>query len=195
MEKIGSRCWFSSFHLWCGCPDYLLAFLQSLQNRAARLVSNKGRYTPINELLKSCGWLSIRQLVAFHRVVLLFKIKYDGKPKYLNEKFSTNPNPSYNTRFQDDGQIRKSRIYKKEESKSSFVPDSISVWNRLPTKIRKSENPKIFKTKLKPWIVSNIKMWFSTYNYLSIFRHCIRYSASIVKQDLVFSVKLQFGKT
>ena len=144
--------------LWGGCPDYLLTFLQSLQNKAARLVSNKDRYTPIKELLKSCGWLSIRQLVAFHRVVLLYKINYEGKPKYLAEKFATNQNPSYNTRFQGDGRIRKSRIYSKEESKSSFVPDSINVWNRLPTKIRKSENTKAFKTLLKPWIVHNIEI-------------------------------------
>ena len=75
--------------LWSGCPNYLLNLLQILQNRSARLVSNKDRYTPVKELLSSCGWLSIRQLVAFHRVLLLYKVNYDRKPKYFVE----NPKP------------------------------------------------------------------------------------------------------
>ena len=122
------------------------------------MVCKKGRYTPIKELLRSCGWLSIRQLVAFHRILLLFKINYDGKPKYLAQKFSINSNPYYHTCFQDGGYIKKPRIYKKEDSKSSFVPDAIALWNRLPAIVRKSENPEVFKSKLKPWILSNIKI-------------------------------------
>ena len=144
--------------LWGGCPNYLLNLLQILQNRAARLVSNKDRYTPVKELLSSCGWLSIRQLVAFHRVLLLYKVNYDIKPKNFMEKFSSNQNPFYKTRFQDDGHIKNSRIYRRDESKTSFVPDSIAVWNRLPALIRKSKNPEVFKTNLKPWIANNIEI-------------------------------------
>ena len=142
--------------LWGGCPDYLLKYLQNLQNKAARLVCKRDRYTPIEVLLRSCGWLSIRQLVAFHRVLLLFKIRYEGKPVYLYKKFLSNLNPSYNTRFQDDGRIRKQRIYKKDESKTSFVPSAINLWNSLPVMVRRSENPREFKTKLKQWTASNI---------------------------------------
>ena len=56
--------------LWGGCPEYLLNFLQTLQNKAARHVCNKGRYTSVRVMLNSCGWLSIHQLVAYHRVIL-----------------------------------------------------------------------------------------------------------------------------
>ena len=144
--------------LWGGCPEYLLNFLQILQNKAARLVCNKDRYTPVTVLLSSCGWLSIRQLVAYHRVLLLFKIKCEGKPKYFEHKFSSDQNPAYKTRFQEDGRIRKPRIYKKDESKTSFVPDSIDVWNRLPVTIRKSETLKKFKERVKSWISVNIEI-------------------------------------
>ena len=144
--------------LWGGCPDYLLNFLQTLQNRAARLVCNEGIYTPVKKLLSDCGWMSVRQLVAYHRVLLLFKIKQEGKPRYFEGKFTSNSNPLYRTRFQDDGGIRKERVYQHKESKSSFVPSSIDIWNNLPVHLRKSENVKVFKTKLKSWVKTSVEI-------------------------------------
>ena len=66
--------------------------------------------------------------------------------------------PFYKTRFHDDGRIKNPRIYRWDESKTSFVLDSIAVWNRLPAMIRKSKNPEVFKTNLKPWIANNIEI-------------------------------------
>ena len=90
--------------------------------------------------------------------ILLYKVNYDRKPKYFVEKLSSNQNSFYKTRFQDDGRIKNPRIYRRDESKTSFVPDSIAVWNRLPAFIRKSKNPEVFKTNLKPWIANNIEI-------------------------------------
>ena len=36
--------------LWGSAPKYLIYFLQKLQNKAARLVTRKNVYTPVNEL-------------------------------------------------------------------------------------------------------------------------------------------------
>jgi hypothetical protein len=36
---------------WGGCSDYLINFLQILQNRAARLVTRLGWFTPVEVLL------------------------------------------------------------------------------------------------------------------------------------------------
>ena len=136
--------------LWGGCPGYLLNFLQVLQNRAAHLVCNEGKFTPIKTLLENCGWLSVRQLVAFHRVLLVFKIRQEGKPKYFVGKFTNNSN--YKTRFLDAGGIKKEKILQLSVSKQSFVPSSIDVWNNLPLHLREAENVKSFKKLLKPWI-------------------------------------------
>ena len=38
--------------LWGGADDYLLNSLQIIQNKAARFVTRRGRYTPVAELLK-----------------------------------------------------------------------------------------------------------------------------------------------
>ena len=144
--------------LWGGCQGYLLDLLQTIQNKAARLVCNSGRYTPIKTLLDNCGWMSVRQMVTYHRVLLVFKIRLEGNPKYFVEKFSSSQNPIYQTRFVDDGGIKKSRNYKKDDPISSFVPSSIETWNNLPLDIRKSENVMQFKTKLKIWIKRNVEI-------------------------------------
>jgi hypothetical protein len=114
--------------LWGGCQGYLLGLLQTLQNRAARLVCKMGRYTHVKTLLDNCGWMSVRQMVAYHWVLLVYKIRMEKNPKYFVDKFSSSPNPTYQTRFIDDGGIKKSRIYKKEDPISSFVPSSIETW-------------------------------------------------------------------
>ena len=124
---------------------YLMKILQTLQNRAARLESNKDRFTPVRDLLISCGWLS--QLVAFHRVLLLFNIKQKRKPRYFAEKFVMNKNPR--TRFQCDGRLKKQMIYKKDESRNSFVPDSIDVRNCLPVEMGKLDDSRLLKPKLR----------------------------------------------
>ena len=61
--------------LWGGCEKFLIRALQVAQNKAARLVTNCGLYTPTKTLLKECGWLSVSQLVFYHTVVLLFKVQ------------------------------------------------------------------------------------------------------------------------
>ena len=142
--------------LWGGCPDYLLNFLQVLQNRAARLVCNADRFTPIKTLLETCGWLSVRQLVACHRVLLVYKIRQEGKPKYFLDKFKKKPN--YKTRFADEGGIKKEKIFQYSDTQNSFVPSSIEIWNNLPCDLRNSEKLEVFKKNLKKWIRSNIEI-------------------------------------
>ena len=142
--------------LWGGCPKYLLDFLQTLQNRAARIVCNGGRYTPVQSLLKNCGWMSVRQLVAYHRVLLVYKIRQEGKPRYFVDKFRSNPNPVHQTRFNENGYVKKHRIPKHEDYRNSFVPCSIDIWNRLPVQVRHAKSAESFKAKLKPWIKTNI---------------------------------------
>ena len=136
----------------------LLDLLQTLQNKAARIVCNQGIYTPVRKLLENCGWMSMRQLVSYHRMLLMYSIRKEGKPKYFVEKFCGDNDHKYKTRFVEDAGVKKQRILKNEDSRSSFVPNSIDIWNKLPVEIRKTENVKAFKAKLKPWIKENIKI-------------------------------------
>ena len=71
-----------------GCTDYLTKSLQILQNRAARSVTGLDLFTPVKKLLQQCGWLSINQLVYYHTLVLVFRVKSERKPQYFSDKIN-----------------------------------------------------------------------------------------------------------
>ena len=90
--------------LWGGCSDYLIKFIQVIQNRAARLVTKLDWYTPVQKLLDQCGWLSVKQLVEYHSLLLVYKVKAEGKPVYLQQKLCRTF--GYNTRLAAGNGIR-----------------------------------------------------------------------------------------
>ena len=140
--------------LWGGCSCYLLKFLQVLQNRAARLVTKLGWFTPVKTLLLQCGWLSVHQLVQFHSLVLVYKFRQDRRPRYFCDKF--NQEFSRETRLAGEGGIRKITTLKRTLTQNSFIPRSIDIWNKLPQDTRQAKNLNIFKKRLKQWIIKNV---------------------------------------
>ena len=110
---------------WGGCSDYLINFLQILKNRAARLVTSLGWFTPVKVLLHQCGWLSVRQIVHYHSLLLLFKIKLQGKPEYFQDQFSTQF--PYMTRLATGMGIRREEHNLHDVTKTSFVSWSWSL--------------------------------------------------------------------
>ena len=134
----------------------MLRFLQVIQNRAARHVTRLGWLTSTKTLLTQCGWLSVKQLVVFHSLVLVYKIKSDRKPVYLYDKLGHEF--SYSTRLADANGIRQIGRTKSDLNRKSFVPRSIEQWNTLPHNIRLSMKLTDFKLKLKEWVKSNIEI-------------------------------------
>ena len=82
---------------WIGCEEYLVDALQVCQNKAARLVTKMDRFTSTKDLLKQCGWLSVKQLMIYHSLVLLHKVFQNRKPVYLYQKITAGL-PQPNTR-------------------------------------------------------------------------------------------------
>ena len=140
--------------LYGGCPEYLLTGLQTLQNRAARLVTNSNWYTPSSIMLSQIGWLNVRQMIIFHSLVLVFKTKQDKKPVYLYNKISTRFN--VDTRLASTNGIREVRKIKTKIGKQSFLPRTIDQWNNLPPDIRTITSLMKFKMKLKLWVKQNL---------------------------------------
>ena len=46
--------------LWGGTENYVLQALHVVQNKAARCVARRGKYTPVADLLTQCGWLIVK---------------------------------------------------------------------------------------------------------------------------------------
>ena len=84
--------------VWSGCEEYLVRALQVIQNKAARSVAKLSYFTPTKNILKACGWFSVRQLMAYHSLLLLHKVLVYKTPRYMHEKVTANGEFKYNTR-------------------------------------------------------------------------------------------------
>ena len=135
------------------CSNYLLSLLQVVQNSAARCVTRLPWNTRVSVLLGQCGWMSVRQLVLFHTMVLTFKIKKDKKPEYLYKKMSCKFN--YETRLASGNAIRTTEKIESDARRRSFVPRSTREWNAMPVKLRIIETVYEFKKELRTWILQN----------------------------------------
>ena len=136
------------------CCGYLKNALQIVQNTAARCVTGLGWYTPVRVLLLQCGWLSINQLIVYHSLVLVHKIRKERKPVYLADKLAINFN--YRTRLASSNGIRMCEKLESDMRKDSFVPRTSFEWNLLPVTLRNTKEIKTFKTDLRSWIKMNV---------------------------------------
>ena len=142
--------------LWGGCESYLLNSLQKIQNKAARFVTRQRFDTPIKTLLKQCGWMSVRQLVMYHSLVLLYKVLKSKHPKYIFSKMTVDF--SRRTRQTDNNILRLGTHtdYKLELAGNSFRWRTAQQWNNLPVSLRNEQTIEKFKSKLKLWIMENV---------------------------------------
>jgi hypothetical protein len=84
--------------LWSGCEDYLVKCLQVVQNKAARTVAKRNIFKPTRTLMKVCGLMSVRQLLAYQSLVLLPKTLVSQTAVYLYKKLTVESDFSYKTR-------------------------------------------------------------------------------------------------
>lgn len=72
--------------LYGGAPQYMLTALQRKMNEAMRVVTRirwevgGQRLTSTADLLRQCGYLSVRQMVFYHSVAAVRKVMVRGEP-------------------------------------------------------------------------------------------------------------------
>ena len=79
---------FNSVLVYClplfgGCNVADIHSLQVLQNRAAQVVTHSPPRTRREEMYDKLKWLTVNQLVAYHTLLTVFKIRQTGEPEYL----------------------------------------------------------------------------------------------------------------
>ena len=134
------------------CDEYLLNLLQVIQNNAARCVTRLGWNARVSELLLQCGWLSVRQLVYYHTILQVYKVRKYGRPTYIYRKISEEFNQR--TRLAVGNGIRETFKIKIIES----IPRAIRSLNALPTSLRQVDKPNKSKKELKLYVKNNVKI-------------------------------------
>ena len=90
--------------LWGGCEEYLQKSLQVQLNKAARLVTRLPYYTSSRKLMCMCGWMTVKQLVKYHTIIMVHKTIMTRKPLHMSSRLSTDH--SYRTRQDSSGCVR-----------------------------------------------------------------------------------------
>ena len=97
-------------------------------------------------LYERLGWLTVLQLIAYHTLIAVYRVRIKKEPEHLAS------------------QLCRDNIYENivvENSKlglyrDSFVYRGSTLWNKLPKSLRKESKIGTFKTKLVTWVEENI---------------------------------------
>ena len=151
VRKVIAEGFFNSVLGYClplfgGMDQFLLQELQVMQNRAARVVCSAPPLTRRIELLKKLGWLSVKQLIWYYTLILVFKIRGNKTPEYL-AKFLGQESRSGRIRLEKQTLTL---------SLNSFCHRGANQWNQLPWDMRCQQKIGTFKKSLKKWIVKNV---------------------------------------
>ena len=144
--------------LWAGCQGFLINALQVCQNKAARSVTKHDMSIPVQQLLKECGWRSVRQEMQYHTILQVHKTLVQKNPVYLHSKLTADGSYAYRTRKTSTSSIRQSQAFKTKLSlcKDSFRWRGAALYESLPWELRGQQKMGIFKKKLDIWVRNNV---------------------------------------
>ena len=114
---------------WGNATDNHIAKAQTVQNQAARLVTNLPRTTSKKVLMNACGWLDVRQLTDYHSLVQMWKIIRWKIPGYFSEK----------VHVEDEGRLS-TEAPRLQLTAGGFRWKTVSRWNNLPTYLREENS-------------------------------------------------------
>ena len=119
--------------------------MQKIVNKAMRSILRADKYTSIRKMCKALSWLNVKERIILNTMSLIFKIYKGLVPNYLCKNIKLNSDVhEHNTRY-------KNNVYR-ENVKSKFIENSIYVkgsriFNRIPEKIRKNSDYKVFRSE------------------------------------------------
>ena len=132
--------------VWGGTDKGHIQDLQVLQNRVAEIVLNLPTRSHQNKMYDTLEWMTVNQLITYHSLVAVYKIRKNNEPEYL-AKFLRNDNYR--------GQIIVP-LTNLTLCKRSFCYRAAENWNIVPDMIRSIEKLETFKQEVKNWIKCKI---------------------------------------
>ena len=150
--------------LYGGCAEYLLSAIQTKQTEAMRQITNRrwvipGRqFVSTSELLKQCGWLSIRQLSFYTTVLSIHKTLVKEAPEHIFEKLTSGR--KQRTRGTENHLVNRTCV---DEARLSIASSSYR-WrghrqhSALPDYLKDEVDLQIFKRELKSWVKENVSI-------------------------------------
>ena len=117
-----------------------------LQNRAAQIVLGCPPRTSRDLMFSKLGWLTVRQLIGYHTLIVIYRIRQSHQPEQLAAKLTKDN--------------RQGRIMLKNVQlglyRNGFIYRGSVLWNKLPENLRNEKKLGPFKRILKSWIEANL---------------------------------------
>ena len=154
MYKDSSKCFLTSHLDFCnrqvrGLPNNQLHKLQRIQNAAARLICNVGRFEHITPpSLHRLHWLP---RIQFKILLYVYKALNGIAPPYISELVNLKTASKYNLRNSDDTLLLSNSSFKSRIilGDRSFKYARPKLWNEQLRNIRYANSEHIFKHLLK----------------------------------------------
>ena len=139
--------------LFFGVSERGITLLQSIQNRAARLVVGTAKYDHITPVLRTLHWLTMEKRVVFKICLLAYKCVNGLAPQYLIDRFAAKkPSHLYALRSNDSNPLVVP-ITRLKIGSRNFAVTGPMLWNKLPMHLRRPGLSMVeFKKDLKTYL-------------------------------------------
>ena len=130
--------------LYYGCNNSIIRQLQTIQNRACRIIFGLKKRTDVTEKMKSLHWLKINERIVFKILLLVYKGVNGLAPAYINELLSFNNIVTSNK--------RRSSLHislGEPSHRRAFQTVAPKLWYNLPESIKSCTSTELFKKRLK----------------------------------------------
>ena len=126
---------------WGNCGTSLLHKLQTLQNRAAQVITGEADHS---SMLKDLNILNVSQLIKLDAVSIIYRTENGLVPDPVPDKVKTwftkcSSVHSYNTRAAAEGNLVLPRM-RTEKGKQAFIESGAKLWNEIPDSVKRSQS-------------------------------------------------------
>ena len=128
--------------LYFGCNGSVIKQLQTIQNRACRVIFGLKKQDAVLEKMKSLHWLRINERIIFKTLLLVFKGFHGLGPSYINELIC----------FNNISSTRRQSLHIPVNTPChprAFQTSAPKLWHQLPDHIKHCNSIEHFKGALK----------------------------------------------
>ena len=161
-----------------GLPKEQIAKLQRVQNAAARLIMDIGKYSHITPALYELHWLPVLARIHFKILLLAFKAIHGLAPAYISNRLVIKRKSSYNIRSNSGILLEPPRGKMLATlGERAFQAAAPQLWNELPLQLRTIGSVEIFKNSIKTFLFKRFfnSEWGANFLYNFFELHYIFY--------------------